>query len=89
LLYETNSYLQYKTLISLQISEELYQRLPKPNNEQNAPPSLCVTPYPQSTEFNQYRNINIENNIKIIDAAIQDIISYYEKKEISSEEPDT
>ncbi|CAF0867085.1 unnamed protein product [Rotaria sordida] len=71
------------------LSEELYQRLPKPNNEQNAPPSLCVTPYPQSTEFNQYRNINIENNIKIIDAAIQDIVSYYEEKEISSEEPDT
>ena len=30
------------------VSEELYQRLPKPNKGQNSPPSLCVTPYPRS-----------------------------------------
>ncbi len=42
----------------------------------------------QPALFNQYRNINIENNIKIIDAAIQDIVSYYEKN-FSPEEPDT
>ena len=29
------------------VSEELYQRLPKPNKGQNSPPSLCVTPYPR------------------------------------------
>ena len=32
------------------VSEELYQRLPKPNKGQNSPPSLCVTPYPRSTQ---------------------------------------
>jgi valyl-tRNA synthetase len=32
------------------VSEELYQRLPKPNGGKNSPPSLCVTPYPQSSE---------------------------------------
>jgi valyl-tRNA synthetase len=32
------------------VSEELYQRLPKPNGGANSPPSLCVTPYPQSNE---------------------------------------
>ena len=34
------------------LSEELYQRLPKPNGGANAPPSLCVTPYPQPSEVN-------------------------------------
>jgi len=32
------------------LSEELYQRLPKPNGGVNSPPSLCVTPYPKSNE---------------------------------------
>jgi valyl-tRNA synthetase len=32
------------------VSEELYQRLPQPHNGQNSPPSLCVTPYPQSNQ---------------------------------------
>jgi valyl-tRNA synthetase len=36
------------------VSEELYQRLPKPNNGQNAPPSLCVTPYPQTSQVNYF-----------------------------------
>ncbi len=34
------------------LSEEFYQRLPKPNNGQNSSTSLCVTPYPQSNEVN-------------------------------------
>ena len=32
------------------VSEELYQRLPKPNEGKDAPPSLCVTPYPKSSQ---------------------------------------
>jgi len=32
------------------VSEELYQRLPKPNQGKNSPPSLCVTPYPKSAD---------------------------------------
>jgi hypothetical protein len=36
------------------VSEELYQRLPKPNQGKNAPPSLCVTPYPQSIQVKRF-----------------------------------
>lgn len=32
------------------VSEELYQRLPKPNKGLNSPPSLCVTPYPRASD---------------------------------------
>ena len=32
------------------LSEELYQRLPKPDQGRNSPPSLCVTPYPRPEE---------------------------------------
>lgn len=39
------------------VSEELYQRLPKPNGGANSPPSLCVTPYPQSSEVRIYKDI--------------------------------
>lgn len=36
------------------VSEELYQRLPKPNQGQGSPPSLCVTPYPQSSQVKRF-----------------------------------
>lgn len=36
------------------VSEELYQRLPKPNRGANSPPSLCVTPYPKPADVNIY-----------------------------------
>lgn len=39
------------------LSEELYQRLPKPNGGVNSPPSLCVTPYPQSSEVDIHCSI--------------------------------
>ena len=32
------------------VSEELYQRLPKPKSDREAPASLCVTPYPQPSQ---------------------------------------
>lgn len=36
------------------VSEELYQRLPKPNGGKDAPPSLCVTPYPKSSDVRNH-----------------------------------
>jgi valyl-tRNA synthetase len=71
------------------LSEELYQRLPKPNGGIDSPPSLCVTPYPKSSEFNQYRNETIEKNVETIYNAIKEIRSYRAAKKIVSKEKDT
>ncbi|CAM2712453.1 unnamed protein product [Rotaria socialis] len=68
------------------ISEELYQRLPKPNNGQNSPQSLCVTPYPQSSQFQQYRNEKIEANVTNIYESINKIRSYRAANKIVSKE---
>ncbi|CAF3598968.1 unnamed protein product [Rotaria sp. Silwood1] len=70
------------------VSEELYQRLPKPNKGLNSPPSLCVTPYPQSSEFNQYRNEKIEKSVETIYDAINKIRSYRSLQKIVSKEKD-
>ncbi|CAF4967265.1 unnamed protein product, partial [Rotaria sp. Silwood1] len=70
------------------VSEELYQRLPKPNKGLNSPPSLCVTPYPQSSEFNQYRNEKIEKSVETIYDAINKIRSYRSIQKIVSKEKD-
>ncbi|CAF1002039.1 unnamed protein product [Adineta steineri] len=70
------------------VSEELFQRLPKPNNGRGAPPSLCVTPYPQSSEFQQYRNENIETNVTAIYESINKIRSYRSANKIVSKEKD-
>ncbi|CAF1179244.1 unnamed protein product [Rotaria sordida] len=70
------------------VSEELYQRLPKPNKGRNAPPSLCVTPYPQSSQFKQYRNEELEANVVTIYGAINKIRSYRSAQKILSKEKD-
>ncbi|CAF1467292.1 unnamed protein product, partial [Didymodactylos carnosus] len=69
------------------LSEELYQRLPKPNNTQN-PPSLCVTPYPQSSQFLPYRDDDIEKNVSSIYECIKEIRSYRAAQNIKSKEKD-
>ncbi len=46
------------------LTEELYQRLPQPNNGQNSPPSLCVTPYPQSSQV-EIRLIELDISISV------------------------
>jgi len=71
------------------VSEELYQRLPKPNQGHNSPPSLCVTPYPQSSQFKQYRNEKIEASVDTIYDAINKIRSYRSTNKIVSKEKDT
>ncbi|CAF2759697.1 unnamed protein product [Rotaria sp. Silwood2] len=68
------------------LSEELYQHLPKPNNGQSSSPSLCVTSYSQSSEFNQYRNKTIEKYIAIITGAIKKINSHYSTPEFPRHE---
>ncbi|CAF0867028.1 unnamed protein product [Rotaria sordida] len=71
------------------LSEELYQRLPKSNNGQNSPPSLCITPYPQSSEFNQYHNKTIEKDVATITDAIDKINSHYSTPGVPRHEPVT
>ncbi|CAF4505017.1 unnamed protein product [Rotaria socialis] len=70
------------------VSEELYQRLPKPNKGLNAPPSLCVTPYPQASQFKKYRNENLEASVATVDEAMNKIRSYRSAQKIVSKEKD-
>jgi valyl-tRNA synthetase len=56
------------------ISEELFQRLPRRQPDTDAP-SICVTPYPLPDEFNIFRNVEIENQVKIAQEAINKIRS--------------
>lgn len=47
------------------ITEELYQRLPRPMSERKNIPSICVAPYPQ-TEDLHWKNETIENEVEFI-----------------------
>lgn len=47
------------------ITEELYQRLPRPVSEQTSTPSICVAPYPQSEDY-PWRNEIVENEVEFI-----------------------
>ncbi|CAF1320643.1 unnamed protein product [Adineta ricciae] len=70
------------------VSEELYQRLPKPNGGKDAPPSLCVTPYPKSSQFGQYRNKDVETNVAKVYDSINKIRSYRSANKIVSKQKD-
>ena len=56
------------------ISEELYQRLPRRCPDTDAP-SITVTAYPSIDEFDVYRNVDIENGVKLSQEAINKIRS--------------
>jgi valyl-tRNA synthetase len=56
------------------ISEELYQRLPRRRPDTDAP-SICVTPYPLHEEYEIFRNVEIEQSIKLTQEAINKIRS--------------
>jgi valyl-tRNA synthetase len=56
------------------ISEELYQRLPRRRPNEDAP-SICVTPYPLPIDFDIFRNIDIESDVKLSQEAINKIRS--------------
>ena len=56
------------------ISEELYQRLPRRNAETDAP-SICVTAYPLEVEYNLFRNVELEQCVKLNQESINKIRS--------------
>lgn len=56
------------------ISEELYQRLPRRQPESD-PPSICVTRYPLPTEFDIFRDANVEADFELAKQAINKIRS--------------
>lgn len=47
------------------ITEELYQRLPRPQSVKDNIPSICVAPYPESSECS-WRNETIENEVDFV-----------------------
>ncbi|GAB6021894.1 Valine--tRNA ligase [Chamberlinius hualienensis] len=55
------------------ISEELYQRLPR--RSLNSEPSICVTPYPEIQDTNEWRDIQLESDIEFIQRIIHAIRS--------------
>jgi len=68
------------------LAEELYQRLPKPTD--NEPPSLCVTLYPQPNDFKQYCQEEIESEVTTIYECINKIRSYRSAHSIVSKQKD-
>jgi len=56
------------------ISEELYQRLPRRCAETSAE-SICVTPYPTMAEWDSFRNIKLEQSVKLAQEAINKLRS--------------
>jgi valyl-tRNA synthetase len=56
------------------ISEELYQRLPRRRPATDAP-SITITPYPTAAEFDTFRNVEIEGEVKLAQEAINRIRS--------------
>ncbi|CAF3823052.1 unnamed protein product [Rotaria sp. Silwood1] len=71
------------------ITEELYQRLPQPKQDQPLPPSLCVTPYPQSIQFKEFRNERIDSNMNMINDSISRIRSYRTAHKLISKQKDS
>ena len=51
------------------ISEELYQRLPRRLPASDSP-SICVTPYPAKQDFDAFRSIDLEAQVKLSQEAI-------------------
>ncbi len=56
------------------ISEELYQRLPR-RQPATDPPSICVTPYPTGQLFDVFRNLELENTVRLSQDAISKVRS--------------
>ena len=56
------------------ISEELYQRLPR-REPITDPPSICVSPYPLPVEFDLFRDLTVETDVKLAQEAINKIRS--------------
>ncbi|XP_075042710.1 valine--tRNA ligase [Mixophyes fleayi] len=54
------------------ITEELYQRLPRRSSQQF--PSICVTPYPETTEFH-WRDEEVERNMDLVLLIVKSIRS--------------
>ncbi|XP_059352638.1 valine--tRNA ligase-like isoform X2 [Daphnia carinata] len=58
------------------ISEELWQRLPRPEAVQkNLPPSICVASYPTDSEFQVWKNEELEENVKLVNRVISNVRS--------------
>lgn len=58
------------------ISEELWQRLPRPEAVQKSlPPSICVASYPTDAEFQVWKNEELEENVKLVNRIISNVRS--------------
>jgi len=55
------------------ISEELFQRLPR--RSADAPPSICVTPYPEPAEMSVHRNPALEADIELLQNVVHAVRS--------------
>lgn len=55
------------------ITEELFQRLPRRTDSE--PPSICVTPYPELSQFKWKRDQSLENDVSFMQEIIHNIRS--------------
>ncbi|EFX70461.1 hypothetical protein DAPPUDRAFT_217307 [Daphnia pulex] len=58
------------------ISEELWQRLPRPESVQKTlPPSICIAPYPTDAEFQVWKDEELEENVKLVSRIVSNVRS--------------
>ncbi|XP_046657722.1 valine--tRNA ligase-like isoform X2 [Daphnia pulicaria] len=58
------------------ISEELWQRLPRPESVQKTlPPSICIAPYPTDAEFQVWKDEELEENVKLVSRIVSSVRS--------------
>jgi len=62
------------------LSEELFQRLPKRTGDE--PPSVCVTPYPETDQFDVFCNNEVEERFKLGQKVISEVRSAKSKYDV-------
>uniref|UniRef100_A0A6P7G8H9 valine--tRNA ligase n=1 Tax=Diabrotica virgifera virgifera TaxID=50390 RepID=A0A6P7G8H9_DIAVI len=57
------------------ITEELYQRLPRPKEVAQIVPSICVASYPSEKEYYRWKNEDIEDEVDFVQRVVKSIRS--------------
>ncbi|CAG9840462.1 unnamed protein product [Diabrotica balteata] len=57
------------------ITEELYQRLPRPKEVTQKVPSICVASYPSEKEYYRWKNEDIEDEVDFVQRVVKSIRS--------------
>ncbi|XP_072401213.1 valine--tRNA ligase [Diabrotica undecimpunctata] len=57
------------------ITEELYQRLPRPKEVTQTVPSICVASYPSEKEYYRWKNEDIEDEVDFVQRVVKSIRS--------------